>query len=119
MVQAGIKQSKLAELAGVSKGYVSELVSGAKKSPSVEASKKFAEILGVSPEWLLTGHAPLYNPDIAEETRIRKGEELKLRAQQCRDLSAQMEKDRKELVEMAELYEEWAQSLLEPDDDDL
>ena len=57
MVRAGMKQARLAEITGFSKGYISDLVSGKKSGPSVEAGKKFAEVLGVSPEWLMTGNS--------------------------------------------------------------
>lgn len=50
-----MRPSRLAELAGVSKGYVSGLLSGAKAGPSVEVCQKFSQVLDVSFLWLLDG----------------------------------------------------------------
>lgn len=55
MTRAGIKQARISEITGISKGYLSELLSGKKPGPSPEAGKKLAEVLGVSPEWLVLG----------------------------------------------------------------
>lgn len=50
-----MRAARLAVEAGVSKGYLSELVNGAKAQPSIETCKKFAEVLGVSLGWLYDG----------------------------------------------------------------
>ena len=42
-------------MAGVSKGYVSDLLKKKKESPSTETCKKFAEVLSVHPVWLFLG----------------------------------------------------------------
>ena len=55
MAEAGIKASKLAENACISKGYVSGLLSGTKEAPSFEVVKKIAEVLSCSPTFLLYG----------------------------------------------------------------
>jgi len=55
MARAGLKPARIAEMTGISKGYLSELKSGKKAGPSPEAGKKLAEVLGVSPEWLMMG----------------------------------------------------------------
>lgn len=55
LVERGLRASALAEKAGISKGYVSELLKGKKAEPSFDACKKFAEVLGCSPSWLLFG----------------------------------------------------------------
>lgn len=52
---SGVKASHLASKAGVSKGYVSELLKGNKQSPSIETCRKFAEVLDVSMVWLFDG----------------------------------------------------------------
>lgn len=55
MVRAGLNAARLAERTGRSKGYISELRSGKKERPSIEIVEKFAEVLGVSLEWLFNG----------------------------------------------------------------
>jgi transcriptional regulator with XRE-family HTH domain len=55
IARAGMKQARISEITGISKGYLSELLSGKKPGPSPEAGKKLAEVLGVSPEWLMFG----------------------------------------------------------------
>lgn len=56
MTDSGLKAARLALGAGISKGYLSELLKGRKEAPSFEVVKKFADVLGCSPRWLLTGH---------------------------------------------------------------
>lgn len=56
MAESGLKAARLAAGTGISKGYLSELLKGHKEAPSFEVVKKFAEVLGCSPRWLLTGH---------------------------------------------------------------
>ena len=51
----GVRASHLAEKAGVSKGYVSELLKGNKSRPSIETCKKFAEVLSIPMIWLFDG----------------------------------------------------------------
>lgn len=58
MTRAGIKQARLAEMTGFSKGYVSGLVSGSKVNPSPDAVVKFAKVLHCSPEFLVYGDVP-------------------------------------------------------------
>lgn len=53
--RAGIRASRLAQDAGVSKGYVSGLLSGVKDQPSIETCKKFSEVLECSLAWLFEG----------------------------------------------------------------
>lgn len=55
MLTAGVKASALAANAGISKGYVSELLKGGKSAPSFETVRKFADVLHCSPGWLLYG----------------------------------------------------------------
>lgn len=55
LAKAGMKASTLASMAGVSKGYVSDLLKRKKESPSTETCKKFAEVLSVPQVWLFFG----------------------------------------------------------------
>lgn len=55
MANCGMKATELSEKANVSKGYVSEILKGVKKSPSFPTCKKIADVLSVSPAWLLYG----------------------------------------------------------------
>lgn len=57
MDQASMSGSKLASQLGMSVGYVSELRRGKKDHPGTDVVKKLAEILNVSPAWLLTGES--------------------------------------------------------------
>jgi transcriptional regulator with XRE-family HTH domain len=50
-----MRASKLAANTGVSKGYVSGLLSGNKVQPSIETCKKFSEVLDCSLAWLFQG----------------------------------------------------------------
>jgi transcriptional regulator with XRE-family HTH domain len=112
MLQAGVTQARLAHDSKVSKGYISQLLSGNKDCPSEEVLKKLAEVLGISSEWLL-GYGPLYDPALGEKARVMKSKELLDRAQQYRDFASRLEMDRQELIELADFYEHWAQSLSE------
>jgi transcriptional regulator with XRE-family HTH domain len=58
LIKAGMKASTLASKAGVSKGYVSDLLKGKKGFPSAETCKKFSEVLGVPQIWLFSGDEP-------------------------------------------------------------
>lgn len=55
MANCGIKAAELSEKANVSKGYFSEILRGTKKAPSFTTCKKIADVLSVSPAWLLYG----------------------------------------------------------------
>ena len=55
LTAAEMRPSKLAEKAGVSKGYVSGLLAGVKNKPSIDTCKKFSEVLGCSLPWLFDG----------------------------------------------------------------
>jgi len=54
--RAGFRASDLARAAGVSKGYVSELLRGGKSEPSARVAHRFAEVLHCDLLWLLSGN---------------------------------------------------------------
>lgn len=83
MANRGIKAARLAEITGVSKGYLSELLKGKKVAPSFEVIKKFAEVLECSPRDLLPGpyqehFQPSPSTDLEKETEAlrRKIEDI-------------------------------------------
>ncbi len=51
-LQAGLSISKLAEMAGLSKGYLSQLESGEARNPTWQALNKIAEALHTDPTYL-------------------------------------------------------------------
>lgn len=60
-----MKPARLADNVGVSKGYVSGLLSGGKKNPSIELCVKFSKVLECSPIWLFDG---------SEENEVKNAE---------------------------------------------
>lgn len=60
MDDAGVRPADLSRKTGVSKGYLSSLLSGDKTEPSAKVCLKLAQELGVTCRWLMTGdNAPL------------------------------------------------------------
>ena len=51
--QRGLTQAQLAERAGISQPYLSQLEAGAKERPAVQIVQKLAQVLGVKIENLL------------------------------------------------------------------
>lgn len=52
-LQADISVSKLAEMAGISKGYLSQLENGEASNPTWQVLTKIAEALGTDPTYLM------------------------------------------------------------------
>ncbi len=67
---SGVKASHLATKAGVSKGYVSELLKGNKSSPSIETCKKFSEVLNVPMVWLFDGETKPEDRRMREDAKL-------------------------------------------------
>lgn len=55
---SGLSQLALAEGVGISQGYLSDLISGKKKNPSLAKLVRLARALGTSLDYLLTGQEP-------------------------------------------------------------
>lgn len=70
--QAHMRASRLAENAHVSKGYVSDLLSGKKERPSIDVCVEFAKVLGVSLPWLAYGEEPDQAQNQSQHTTLKE-----------------------------------------------
>lgn len=125
----GLTPAELARVSGLTPTAISRYRSGS-RSPSVDELLALSKAFGVKMEWLLCGeeaapsgpggpgNAPLYNRGIGARARINKNKSLLAKADRYRTMAEKMETDRKDLLEMADLYEEMAQDALEADDED-
>lgn len=84
MADRGLKASHLAAEAEIAKGYLSEVLSGRKGVPSFETCKKIADVLKISPEWLMFGTRTVPASDTAAgiETAVVREEPAKYSVRQ-------------------------------------
>jgi len=104
---AGIRQSDLAKMLGVSQGNISDWERGL-KNPSAQKVRDMAEILGVSADYLLDVSSEassqyLLSPHAVSMTRaemhkIASGEGIQLSAKNERDIIQQIEALHKDLT---------------------
>ena len=125
--KCGLTQKELAAKLGMSEGAIVNYKKD--RVPKAEELRALAAYFEVSMEWLLTGfdpapsgkggpgNAPMYNPGLGAKARIEKSLELTDTARKYREMAEKMETDRKELLETAKFFDDWAQSLLEEDED--
>lgn len=64
----GLTQMKIAEITGTNQSYIAALLNGSKQFGKKQ-SKKWSELFGLSPNWLLTGEGDMFNPSIVQNNQ--------------------------------------------------
>jgi transcriptional regulator with XRE-family HTH domain len=93
--RSGIKLKDVAAKADLSAGYISDLKSGKKGSPSREVVEKFSEILQCDAKWLFSGRGEMYEGH-RQQQALSKSAEVRSAA-----IAAGLDQ---EIEAMAELY---------------
>lgn len=98
MEAAQIRAVRLAEMTGLSKGYLSSVLSESKNPPSQETLRKLSQVLEVPYEWLLNGTGEM---KVSEYTR-RRDATLKAARERDAKLLSGAEEEIVQVIQMVE-----------------
>lgn len=128
MKKSGISKAQLARDLGVSNAHVANWLGG--QMPRAEHLLPISRHFNVSMEWLLCGeeaqpsgkggpgNAPLYNRGLGARELVGKIQQLKKDAAHFRQLAERHQGEAAEFIAKAEAYEDWAESLIETEEED-